>query len=130
MGRRFVSALLAAALFTTACGGVVSPSQNQTRDLPGTLQPGGSALHTFDVTKNGEFTVTLASLTPPVNVFMVLLIGQVFQGQCIPFQQTNFAVVGRSALTGPINQGAYCVVIADQGGLTQAVTYSIRVSHP
>ncbi len=127
---RLVSTVAVLGLLATACGGVVSPSQNQTTTIEGVLQVGGSALHNFNVTKNGEYTVTIASLNPPANVFLVLLIGQVFSGQCVPIQQTNFAVVGRSALAGPITQGTHCVVIADPGTLTVAETYVIRVSHP
>jgi len=135
MCRRFGVALVLAAI-ASACGGVVDPSQNQTETFNGTIQPGSGNYggpHFVNITKSGEITVTVTSLTPtvPSGTFFIVGFGQSASGQCsINIQANQFAIVGTAAVSGPISPGSYCVVIADEGFFTVAEDYTLKVSHP
>jgi len=135
MCRRFGVALALAAI-VSACGGVVDPSQNQTETFNGTIQPGSGNYggpHFVNITKSGEITVTVTSLTPtvPSGTFFIVGFGQSASGQCsINIQANQFAIVGTAAVSGPISPGSYCVVIADEGFFTVAEDYTLKVSHP
>ena len=135
MHRRLGVAFLAAAV-VSACGGVVDPSKNQTETFTGTIQPGSGNFggpHTVNITKSGEITVTVTSLTPtvPSGTFFIIGFGQSVSGQCsVNIQVNQFAVVGTAAISGPISPGSYCVVIADEGFFTVAEDYTMKVSHP
>jgi hypothetical protein len=135
MHRRFGAALALAAA-VSACGGVVDPSKNQTETFTGTIQPGQGNYggpHTVNITKSGEITVTVTSLTPsvPGGTFFIIGFGQSVSGQCsLTIQVNQFAIVGSAAISGPISPGSYCVVIADEGLFTVAEDYTLKVSHP
>ncbi len=133
MYRRFGVALALAAL-VSACGGVVDPSNNQTETFTGTIQPGSGNgdVKQVNITKSGEITVTVTSLTPtvPSGTFFVVGIGQSFSGQCSPIQANQFAVVGSAAISGPVTPASYCVFILDEGFFTVAEDYVMKVSHP
>jgi hypothetical protein len=135
MYRRFGVALALAAI-ASACGGVVDPSKNQTETFTGTIQPGSGNFggpHPVNITKSGEITVTVTSLTPtvPSGTFFAVGFGQSISGQCsVNIQVNQFAVVGSAAISGPISPGTYCVAIFDEGFFTVAEDYTIKVSHP
>jgi hypothetical protein len=127
---RFVVAL-ACAVALAACGGVVSPSQNQTEHYTGTVDPGGvGPLHVFSTTKSGEYTVTVNSMTPSLNVYLSVILGYNTTGGCAPVAENDFVQVGPEALAGPIQPGSYCVVVQDLGRLSQSITYTMTVAHP
>lgn len=130
MHSRFAVALLVAVtLAAAACGGVTDPSKNKTETFTGTLTINGNAATTFTASNSGEYSITLSSLTPSVNVFVGLIFGQNSSSGCVPVQQNNFATIG-VPLTGAIIPGSYCVVIYDVGALTQTEAFSVSISHP
>jgi hypothetical protein len=133
MSCRFGAALILAAI-VSACGGVVDPSKNQTETFTGTIQPGSGNgdVKQINITKSGEITVTVTSLTPtvPGGTFFVVGLGQSISGQCSPIQVNRFAIVGSAAISGPVTPASYCVFILDQGLFTVAEDYVMKVSHP
>jgi hypothetical protein len=128
-------ALGVAAIVTISCGGVVDPSNNQTENFSGTIQPlaaGGTGfVFPFNVSKSGEYSITVTSLTPatPNNIIGVGF-GQFISGQCSPFTLNQFAVVGRTGSAGAIQQGSWCAIVFDPGILTAPVTFQANVKHP
>jgi hypothetical protein len=122
---RFAAAILACAL-----AGVAGPSSNRTTEFTGTLQVGGTSNHTFQVSRNGEYDVRITAFNPPLGSFVGIAFGQLSGAVCVPLANNSFATVNRTVLSGPIFSGTYCVAIYDVGALTQAHTYTIRVSHP
>ena len=139
MHRRLAIGILVAA----ACGGgVVSPSQNKTDTFNGTLQPVSSGnanigLHQVNITKTGELSVIVTSLTPsvPGNTYFAVGIGQLFGAltvsNCNPIQINQFAVPVNPAINSlPITPGTYCIFIYDEGLFTVAEDYALTVSHP
>lgn len=117
---------------TLGCKGVVEPTKNQIETFTGTIQPGEVASHSFSVSRSGEYSITLISLSPPVSLFVSVLLGQIVVSQCVPFigQKNDFALAGRVVLSGSISPGSYCVAIADLGNFTVAETYTLQVAHP
>jgi hypothetical protein len=135
MSCRFGAALILAAI-VSACGGVVDPSKNQTETFTGTIQPGtgnNGGAHPVNITKSGEITVTVTSLTPslPGGTFFAVGFFQSVSGQCsVTIQVNQFAIVGSAAISGPISPGSYCVAVFDKGFFTVAEDYMLKVSHP
>jgi hypothetical protein len=133
--------LCGAMLMLVACGGVVDPSKNKVDTFSGTLQPqsGGSTnVHFFSVSKNGEVTFTMTSVTPaPVNAgTLIFSLGQPSSGSCQLFPgQAQAAVVNRGIqfypfANGLINKGDYCLAVIDLGIITVATSYTGNISHP
>ena len=127
----FAVALLVA-LAATACSGLVEPSKNQVETFTHTVQPGfgNSAKDSFNVSKSGEISITVTRMDPPVNVYFSVLYYQLAGCNGPLLQENDFAVVGRAVVSGPIQPGAYCVAVIDQGSFTAPETYTISVSHP
>jgi hypothetical protein len=121
-----------AGVLSVACKGITTPSNNQSKQFSGTLDPRGAKSHVFDVSKTGEFTAKLTAWAPNSQI----LAGMAWtlaanDGACTTgLQQNNFVVVNAQALFGQISSGKYCVVIFDPGTLTAAQTYTITVSYP
>ena len=133
---RFLRALtiVMAGLVAANCGGFVDPAKNQVETFSATLQPGVGAInfHLFTVSRQGEYSVTFVSMNPPASIFIQIALGQGAFNQCVPFanQSNIFSTAGRVALSSSIVPGSYCVLVADEGFLTVAETYTIQVSHP
>ena len=131
MRRRFIPALLLATL--AACGGVVDPSNNQNESFSGTIQfQGAGPLHTFNVSKSGEISVVVNSLTPTVasGTLFEVVYGQVVSGQCATININQFAVAGATIVSGAIVPGQYCIQLVDEGFFKQNENYTMTVSHP
>ncbi len=134
----FGAAAVAVAVVASACGGsVTDPSKNVTDTFSGTITPaklGGSgqgALHTFNVSSGGEYTIKVTSMTPSFNSAFAVTLAQ--GGNCgVLVNQSVVALVGVQALTGPIFQtGQYCVQVTDYyGQMTVAENYTMTVNHP
>src|SRR6266545_1606886 len=111
MHGRLLLVLCGAAFMLVACGGIVDPSKNKVDTFSGTLQPqsGGSInVHYFSVSKNGEVTFTMTSVTPaPVNAgSLVFALGQPSSGSCQLFPgQSQAAVVNRVVQFYPFTNG-------------------------
>ena len=127
---RVLAPLCLTAILASGCGGVIDPSQNRVEDFPGTIAPGGLAVHQFSVSKNGEFEVRITNLNN-ADAFMHLAYGPE-QGGCNgaslgdAYRQLNQAGFG-----GLISPGRYCIYMRDDLLALRAESpYTIRVSHP
>jgi hypothetical protein len=127
----FVLALAGA--ISTSCGGIVDPSQNQVEPFAGTVQPASARAHWFTTSKTGELQVKLLTLTPASVPYIGVQWVQGGSDQTCGgglLQVNQFASANTTAISGQIISGNYCVIVYDSIGLTQAVNYSITVSHP
>ena len=132
--RHLVAALLAlvVALAATACGGIADPSDNRDEDFFGEIGPFEGDVFEFDVSeKQGEYSAKIIAQQPTQSALFNIHLGTVVNGLCQPYiGHTSVTVINRVALSGPINKGHYCIQVYDQGSLTVAHTYTLRVSHP
>jgi hypothetical protein len=126
------AAALTAVLWLSSCGGITDPSNNKVDPFPSTLIVGGSNVHPFSASKNGEFSMKLTAIAPTPDVFVGTIFGQVANGQCQPYPGyvNQFSQLNRSSLQGPIQKGSWCAIVYDSGGLTEDITYTLEVSHP
>ena len=133
MGFRGIAVAIAIAGLVPACGGVVTPSDNDVRTASGTFEVGGAGpVHDFSASRNGEFFITLTSLSPDSAATIAMSWGQRNAGGC-GLISTVPAVVNRQALGGRIDKGDYCVQVSDAGlvpPLSGTQTYTLRLSVP
>jgi hypothetical protein len=128
-----IAAVVCLAAMLASCGGISSPSQNQTQNFSGTVSAGSAGpVHTFTVSKVGEFFVTITALAPDQNIFMGLIFGQPQGSGCAQLQANFQAHLNAQALGGQIEKGTWCVQVADIGFVspTTPTTYTMRVSYP
>jgi hypothetical protein len=121
-------AVVLVALAASACGGISNPSNNQTETFTAIVQPGGNpGTHPFTASKSGEITVTVTNMNPAYNGYLsVAWLGAGCSGL---IQPNEFALVGRSAISGPITKGSYCIMVFDAGFLVPEA-YTVTLSHP
>jgi hypothetical protein len=139
--KRALSALLCLAAFsacqtsdpTTSGSSVPTASTNPTVEtFTGTVQPQGKDVKPFTILlSNGTLAVALTAATP--NIQMSLGVGS-WDGTTCTALQNGTTLATPSAvpqLTGQVNQGNYCVIVADAmtGAQTGPVAYSVTVSH-
>jgi hypothetical protein len=131
------AAIVAAALMTVRCGGIVDPSKNTVETFTGTLAIGGSAVHPFSSSKNGEISVKVTALSPTSNTFVGLLWSEALSDGACSTQsvgpvagQNNFVQVNVPGISGISRQLRYCIMIYDVGTFTVPQTYTMTVSHP
>ena len=132
--RSLCALLLASALAasTAGCSGVTDPSKNKNDDIPDDISPGLSQIYEWTAAKNGEYNVTITALSNP-NVILGVSAGFLtVAGTCTGIGTNNNAVLNRTALSGAIAKGTYCLSVYDNvgGSLTDTVTYTVRLSHP
>lgn len=121
---------LAAALLAGACGGIISPSENQIDEFSGSVDPlGEGPLHEFQVSRNGEFEIRLSALDPPT-AYLTVALGRFAAGSCQQQLGVWTGTLNEILLTGLINTGRHCVLVFDEGFITDRVSYTVRVSHP
>lgn len=132
---RLVSALaiagLSAALFS-ACG-ISSPSSNKTDTFSGTVAVAGiGPVHNFTVTQSGgEVSIKITSLSPDTGATLGVRYGPYTSStECLANAQTGVAGLNKTALSGLIAKGNFCLLVFDSGLITRAETYTITVSHP
>lgn len=121
-----------ATLAAAGCGSIVDPSQNQTETLSGTLTTGNASAQAFNVSKGGEYSITLLSVTPtlPAGVLFQVFLGQNTTQGCAPIT-ANLVQVGQVALSSSIVPSAYCAGISDINRVVPtSVIYSLQVRHP
>jgi hypothetical protein len=138
MNRRLaLAALVALAAVSGSCDkGPTDPSDNVVETFTGTIPfvsgtPGG-AVHTINISNNGELFLTLISLTPPLPTakYAALWLGQHSAGNCVwNGPRNNFAVPG-SVISTSVQEGSACVGLFDTGDFTVDEAYEIRISHP
>ncbi len=96
------------------------------------LQEKGSAWRSVNVTKAGEVTMQLVSVTQ-VDAKLNLGIGTISGTQCVLAASVD-TVANASAvapqLVRTVSTGTYCVRIADTGNLKQLVDFTIRIERP
>jgi hypothetical protein len=120
-----------AALGLSGCGGVTDPAQNVVETFTGTVPVGGFDFKAFNISRAGEFSITVLSLTPPASVFFVVSFGQMIGGTCVPSQTNVLSTAAHTVLNGAIQSpGSYCVRVADEQTFTVPETYTLQVSHP
>jgi hypothetical protein len=132
MSRALVVAAGVVAMLSGACGGINTPSSNQTETFSGTLQPkAANDQHKFNVSKTGEFTAKLTAWGPNSQIFAGLALTLATgDGSCtVARQQNNFVLVNAQAMLDQLVPGKYCIIIFDPGTLTAPQTYTITISH-
>ncbi len=132
---RCIGLALLMAASVAACGGVTDPSQNVKDPFSGIITPGQGnyVSHPFTVSKSGELSITVTSMTPaiPTSTYFEVGFGNSVSGSCQPLQINQFATVGTAAIGGyPVTPGSYCVFLIDEGLFTVPETYTVVVSHP
>lgn len=129
-------AIVAAALWTASCGGIVDPSKNTTETFTGTIPvQGTNSCCSFSTNKTGEFTIKVTSLAPSNGAFFGTVMSYAAgDGSCVgslqPLQQNSFGTVNVPVLTGLIYPGRYCIFLFDIGSFTTPQNYTLTVSHP
>jgi hypothetical protein len=127
---RRTSLLLGLVLLTSACGSITDPSKNLNETFSGTLPFGGtSEIHNFSVSRRGEYSITINSLTPATGSLVGVRFGLQSAGDCA-FITSSAGQLGKPALNGPIDAGGYCMQLYDLGTLPQSETYTLTISHP
>src|SRR5438067_12946732 len=111
-----IAAVVCLAAMLSSCGGISSPSENHVDSFPGTVSSGSfGPIHTFTVSKVGEFFVTLTAVAPDQNIFLGIVWGQPVSGGCGQLQVNYAAHLNQQALGGQIQKGTYCVQVVDVG---------------
>lgn len=120
-----------ASLAGTACG-LFSPSEDKDEDFSGSLQPKVSDIdfYTFS-SENGGVVVKFTAMSDP-NVLLGVAVGQPVGNGCNPYTNLNnpASKLNSQAINSAINKGSYCLIVYDNGSLANAVTYTVRVTHP
>ena len=138
--RRFAALPAAAlALLIGACGSndtttpTTTPSGSDvprtTETFTGTLTPRSAMWHPFTVQVAGTIDVTLTSLSPVSTLTVGVGVGITPTNGCDVQAWNNAATTG-TILTSAINPGTFCVTVYDMGSVTDAVTYTVAVTHP
>jgi hypothetical protein len=119
-----------ASLAGSGCG-LFGPSDDINDDFSGTLQPKLADIYSFSVDANGGVIVKITSLSDS-NMLLGIAIGQFVGNGCNPYTNlNNFAAkLNSQAINSAINKGSYCLMVYDNGTLTAAVNYTVRVTHP
>jgi hypothetical protein len=132
MRAQLALAVFLAGTLVYGCGGFNDPSQNTNSDFTDTLVPLEVNVHEFDARRNGEFTANLIAIAPTQSSRLGVALGNVANGVCNPYTNyiNNVSTFNRLALSGPINEGHYCIQVYDLGFITEQQTYTLRVSHP
>jgi hypothetical protein len=129
--------LLPAILLALAAAGCGSDSTTTAPDVPvqvtesftGTVTVNGASMTTFNEAKAGTVTVTLSALAPDDSVKLGLWLGT-FNGLSCAVGVAREDATLSSTLIGTANAaGTLCVRVYDNGGLTQATDYEVRVDH-
>ena len=119
-----------AAVLAGGCDGVIDPSQNQVEERSGIMQPLGTEIHQFSVSKSGEFEVRITALS---NADAILLMAYGPQaGGCTGVTLGSaYRQLNQIGFGGLIQPGQYCVYLQDEvGTLRGPTTYTLRISHP
>jgi hypothetical protein len=116
----------------TALGCKVSGlADNRTVIFTGTIAAGGTGpLHTFRVTKNGEYEMRITALSQSLAVGMTFGV-QTPDGGCSPLLETA-ATLNQLAAAGPLYSGEYCLLLYDLFTVVTApgATYTVTALLP
>ena len=94
----------------------------------GTVNVHGASSHTFVTERPGQAIVSLESLAPDSAAVVSLIFGTWNGSYCQVVFVKDDATTGTNMI-GNASAGSFCVRVADIGLLTEATTYSIKVTH-
>jgi hypothetical protein len=121
---------LGAAALLTACGGVSTPSTSASEKFTGTIPVGGRGpVHSFTLSKLGEYTVTLTDLTPATGNPIGVGFGNPSGADCA-ITSAQPVIRGQQPFGGSLAKGTYCLVLYDPGSMAQSENYTVTVVHP
>jgi hypothetical protein len=132
---RHLAVAFVIAVSLAACGGVTDPSQNTQESKSGTITPGNGSFVSipFSVSKTGELTITVTTMTPtiPTSTYFEVGFGTNVSNSCQPIQLNQFSTVGVAAISGyPVTPGSYCAFLIDEGLFTTTENFTMVISHP
>lgn len=137
MIRSYVSyALCLVAVACVGCGGINSPSDNQTETFNGTVGPETGAsvpvvTHPFSANRQGEMWARVTSITPNNATLIGLAFGLRVGGGCNVFTNNLLSGLNRDVMVYPVQQrGDFCLQVFNGGGVNSTQNYTVQVSHP
>jgi len=132
---RLISALvlILACGVTAGCGDdpVAAPVEapvSVEETFTGTVNILGASSHIFFTERAGQAVVTLESLAPDSAAVVSLIFGTWNGSYCSVVFVKDDATTGTNMI-GTASTGSFCVRVADIGRLTEATTYTIKVTH-
>ena len=139
--KRCVFLAIVMAVSAAACGGNTPTTPSNTTPTPtsdffaGTLSAMGSVPNTFVVSTAGAVEVTLLTLTTGAgsvsNVPIALAVGTFTGAVCTPTTTVSATAALKAQLTTSLAAGTFCVNVADPGGVTADLSFTLRVTqHP
>lgn len=135
MAFRPVLALGLVAALTAGCSGISSPSNNQNDTFSGIVTPEtGSTTapitHTFSVSRTGEMSVRVTSITPNNASLIGLALGNLVNGGCSVYNINNLTGLNRDVFISSVFRGSYCLQVFNGGGVAAPQNYQLTVNHP
>jgi hypothetical protein len=104
-----------------------------TETFQGSLSAQGSAFYSFVVGNPDPISITLASLTKSsgaaVTTSVRLGFGVPAGETCAPTTTVTTTSGLQAQVLQVITPGTYCVIISDNGALTEALTFAIKIKH-
>lgn len=118
------------AVLAAGCGGVIDPSENQVEERSGTIQPLGTVVDQFSVSKSGEFEIKITALSN-ADAILLMAYGPESGGCTGQTLGSTYRQLNQVGFGGLIQPGRYCVYLQDDlGTLRGPTTYTLRISHP
>ena len=119
-----------AVLAAAGCDGVIDPSQNTVEPFPGTIDPLGTVVHQFTVSKTGEFEIKITALSN-ADAILLMAYGPESGGCTGQTLGSAYRQLNQSGFGGLIQPGRYCAYLQDdRGTLRGPTTYTLSISHP
>ena len=138
MNRRLVGVLLVVLLSGLACGDTpAEPTSSEpetptavTESFSNSVQKGGATSRSFVTTESGMITIVLTSLSQDTAfVGLALGLSDELTGVCTRTYAIVTQLYSARALSATADKGRYCVVVYDVGDFTDAVTFTVSVTH-
>jgi len=134
--RRVLASLLVAAM-AAACSStptttITAPTTSITETFAGTLTKNGATTYSFAIStplQSTNVTATLSSVTPDDTIIVGLSLGT-WNGTACQVIITNDKALEGTTVLGTVNtSGTLCVRVFDVGGITNPLSYEIKVIH-
>jgi hypothetical protein len=123
-------AIVLVAVLAGGCDEVIDPSQNQVEERSGTIEPLGTEIHDFTVSKSGEFEIKITALSN-ADAILLMAYGPESGGCTGVTQGSAYRQLNQIGFGGLIQPGRYCAYLQDDvGTLRGPTTYNLRISHP
>lgn len=116
----------------TTAATTTSTVTRTTDTFAGTVQIGGSDVHSFPVAATGLVDVTLTAAAPPSTIVMGISLGTTADGQCSALAGASVKTSAGTSpqLSGMVSPATLCVDVHDVGNQSAPVTYTVTVTHP